>query len=112
MARPQKDKLEARSAHLPAVRLTQAELAQVAELAAGAGLTVSEFARQRLFAGRTVPRPARSEAQLLSELNRCGVNLNQIARALNSGAGLPTSADSTLATFRSVLERVARNYGS
>jgi hypothetical protein len=112
MARPQKDKLEARSAHLPPVRLTEAELAQVVELAAGAGISVSEYARQRIFTGRVKPRPALIDAQLLSDLNRCGVNLNQIARALNSGAGLPTSADETLAAFRGVLERVARNYGS
>jgi hypothetical protein len=112
MARPQKDKLEARTAHLPPVRLTEAELAIVVELAAAAGLSVSEFARQRIFAGRTTPRPALADAQLLSDLNRCGVNLNQIARALNAGRGVPTSADSTLEAFRSVLDRVARHYGS
>lgn len=112
MARPQKDKLEARSAHLPPVRLTEAELANVVELAADAGLSVSEFTRQRIFTGRTTPRPTLPEAQLLSELNRCGVNLHQVVRALNAGRGLPTSADSTFAALRSVLERVARNYGS
>ena len=111
MARPQKDKLEARTAHLPPVRLTEAELAIVVELAASAGLSVSEFARQRIFAGRTTPRPALADAPLLSDLNRCGVNLNQIARQLNSGRGLPTSIDGLLATFNAVLERVGRAYG-
>jgi hypothetical protein len=111
MARPLKDRLEARSAHLPPVRLTEVELAIVHDLAQGAGLTVSEFIRQRVLTGRTTPRPRLSDARLLSELNRCGVNLNQIARALNSGAGLPTSVDGTLETFNTVLERVGEAYG-
>lgn len=112
MARPRKDKFEARSAHLPAVRLTEAELAQVAELASASRLSLSEYVRQRLLSGKVTPRPALDDAQLLAELNRCGVNLNQIAKRLNAGAGLPTSVDSTLEAFHAVLERVGQAYGS
>ena len=87
MARPRKDKLEARSAHLPPVRLTEAELVTLIELALASGLTLSEFTRQRLLSVKITPRPGLADAQLLSELNRCGVNLNQIARSLNAGGG-------------------------
>ncbi len=112
MARPRKDKLEARTAHLPPVRLTEAELVALHELARSHGLSLSELARQRLLSGKISPRPQAADAQLLSELNRCGVNLNQIARALNAGAGLPTSIDGTLQTFHQVLDRVGKAYGS
>lgn len=112
MARPLKDKLEARTAHLPPVRLTEAELVNLTELAHEFGLSLSELVRQRVLAGRITPRPRAVDAALLSELNRCGVNLNQIAKALNAGAGLPTSIDGTLRAFQQVLERVGSAYGS
>lgn len=112
MARPRKDNHEARTAHLPAVRLTEAELAMLSDQAAASGLTLSEFVRQRLLTGKITPRPGMVDAHTLSELNRCGVNLNQIARQLNSGRGLPTSVDGTLALLHSVLERVGRAYGA
>jgi hypothetical protein len=112
MARPRKDKLEARTAHLPPIRLTEAELAMIAELVRASGLSLSEYVRQRLLSGKVTPRPPLSDAALLAELNRCGVNLNQIARALNAGAGLPTSVDKTLLVFHDVLDRVGSAYGS
>lgn len=111
MARPRKDHHEARSAHLPAVRLTEAELAVLSDQAAASGLTLSDLVRQRMLTGKVTPRPGMVDAHVLSELNRCGVNLNQIARQLNSGRGLPTSIDGLLATFNAVLERVGRAYG-
>ena len=111
MARPQKDKLEARTAHLPPIRLTQAELAAISELAGASGLSLSEYVRQRLLTGKVTPRPALDDAQVLAELNRCGVNLNQIAKRLNAGAGLPTSVDKTLEIFHAVLQRVGSAYG-
>jgi len=111
MARPRKDKLEARSAHLPPVRLTEAELMLVGELAGASGLSLSEYVRQRALSGHVAPRPALDDARLLAELNRCGVNLNQIAKRLNAGAGLPTSIDQTLVVFHEVLARVGAAYG-
>lgn len=82
------------------------------DLAAASGLSLSEYVRQRLLSGKVTPRPALDDAQVLAELNRCGVNLNQIAKRLNSGAGLPTSVDKTLEVFHAVLQRVGRAYGS
>jgi hypothetical protein len=117
MARPRKSDFEKRTAHLPPVRLTDAELAAIAGQAQTAGLSVSEYARQRLLTGRVTAAPSRSQGRLLSELNRCGVNLNQVARHLNSGAGQPGKAGPddlgiVLAELHRVLMLVGRSYGA
>lgn len=85
MARPKKAPQEKRSKHLPAVRMTEAELIHVADQAEMAGLSLSDFIRQRALSGKVTPRRSPIEASNLTELNRIGVNLNQIARAVNRG---------------------------
>lgn len=115
MARPRKSEFEKRTAHLPPVRLTDAELVAIADQAKAAGLSVSEYARQRLAGGSVTVRdrrPARSQARLLSELNRCGVNLNQVARHLNSGAAMSDDLGIVLAELHRVLTLVGRSYGA
>ena len=74
-----------------AARLTPEEYAAVLERAARAGLSLSAFARHCLL-GDPGPRAKRRppvEIQLLgkavAELNKVGSNINQIAKALNSG---------------------------
>ena len=73
------------------VCLTPAEAAEVAERAAAAHLAPAVYMRRRALA-RPVQRAVvqRLGAAELRELNRIGVNLNQIARALNAGAGAPS----------------------
>jgi mobilization protein NikA len=85
MARPKKAESEKRSANFPPVRVTEAELIHVQDQAEMAGLSVSDYLRQRALSGKVTPRRTSGEASLLVELNRVGVNLNQIARALNGG---------------------------
>ena len=41
------------------------------------------------------------------ELNRAGVNLNQIARSLNSGRGLPNDVATVLAEVRAAIAKIA-----
>ena len=109
MARPMKEPLERRSAKLPPIRVTEAELALVHLQADRAGLSVTELVRQRTFAGKLAPRRGMADAQLLSELNRIGVNLNQIARALNRGQGRdPHHLDHVLGLLVTTLEQVRR----
>lgn len=112
MARPRKDEHERRTSHLPPVRLTESELVAIGDQARLAGLSVSDFTRQRLLGGSVTPRPALAEARLLSELNRCGVNLNQIAHRLNRGQTLPNNLGNVLAELHRVLNLVGRAYGS
>jgi hypothetical protein len=80
-----------RTAHIT-IRLTPDERTAIDESAQRAGLTAGSYARSILLAAptpRQVRRPPverRELARLLGEVGRVGNNLNQIARALNSGA--------------------------
>lgn len=85
MARPTKNAHERRTAHIPPVRMTVAEIVHVEDLASDTGLTVSEYVRQRLLDGKVTPRRSDTTAGLLAELNRIGNNVNQIARQINRG---------------------------
>lgn len=100
MARPKMAPDERRDAQVPPLRVTAAELHHVEEQAAAAGLSLSDYCRRVLLAQRVQPRRSQTDAAALLELNRIGVNLNQIARALN--ADRPERADlaEALAAFR------------
>jgi len=112
MARPRKEAHERRIAALPPVRVTDAELIAIGDQARAAGLSLSDFVRQRLTQGRVTPKAGLRDARLLSELNRAGVNLNQIARHLNRGQGLPDDIGHVLYELHRVLQLVGRAYGS
>ena len=82
---------EARRSRRSVVCLTDAEAAEVAERAGAARLAPAVYMRRRAL-GRPVRQAVvqRLGAAELRELNRIGVNLNQIARALNAGAAAPS----------------------
>ena len=79
MARPRLDEQE-RRARTVGVRVTAAEAAELRERAQAARLSMGAYLRRRALGQRV-----RMAAEL-RELNRIGVNLNQMARALNSRA--------------------------
>lgn len=88
MARPKKAPEELRTARLSGIRLTEAEHEYVVRMADRAGLDIAEFCRRAILGQRIVARQAVGNDRLLMELNRIGVNLNQIAHAANSGRPL------------------------
>lgn len=112
MARPRKEAHERLSAALPPVRVTDAELIAIGDQARSAGLSLSDFVRQRLTRDRITPKAGIADARMLCEINRAGVNLNQIARHLNRGQGVPADVGDVLAELRRVLDLVGRAYGS
>ena len=67
--------------------MTAVEVAEISERAASAGLTSAAYMRRRTL-GRPVRVTAvhRLAAAERIELQRIGANLNQVARALHSGA--------------------------
>ena len=89
LARPTKNEHEKRTASLPAIRVTQAERVLIEDKAATAGVSLSDFMRVLALTEQVKPRQTKLEASLLVELNRIGVNLNQIAHARNSGRDDP-----------------------
>ena len=91
MARPKKAQHERRTTQMN-LRFTAAEDAYVRSQARAAGLSVSEYSRRRLLGHQVPQSPGRANAQLLSELNRLGLelkaignNVNQLARAVHTG---------------------------
>ena len=57
--------------------------------AAAAGLAPHDFVRQRVLGFHVAPAKSPADAALISELNRVGVNLNQLARAVNTDRRYP-----------------------
>lgn len=85
MARPRKQEHERRTASVRA-DLTEAEKTYVQEQAAKAGLSEAEYTRRRVL-GFAVASPAaarRADPAVVTELNRIGVNVNQLARAVHT----------------------------
>ena len=89
MARPRLADDDRRT-HTIGVRVTAAEAAKLAELAAVAQLTSAAYMRHRAL---RQPLRVTAERRLapaeFRELGRISANLNQVARALNSGAAAP-----------------------
>ena len=104
MARPRLSPT-ARRTRTVCARLTEAEARELAARAASAGEATSVYVRRRAL-GEPVRHAAvqRLGAEERVELRRIGVNLNQIARALNAGGRVPTGV---LAEVKRVRDLVA-----
>jgi uncharacterized protein (DUF1778 family) len=90
------------------VRVTADEHAAIETAAEVAGMTVSGFFRSLLLEGAGV-RPILTTddrlvmAALLEDMRMIGINLNQVARALNSGRGVhPSELDINLENVQRV----------
>ena len=106
MARPRLDEQE-RRARTVGVRVTAAEAAELRERAQAARLSMGAYLRRRALGQRVrMAAELRLGAAELRELNRIGVNLNQMARALNSRA--VSSPSETQAAVERVGELVAK----
>lgn len=112
MPRPRKAATDNRTERLAGLRLTFAERAFVEQQADLAGLPVAEFTRRRLLGQRVNPAPSKADARLLMELNRVGVNINQIARNLNADRPERIDVDAAFDELRAVLDRLALSHGS
>lgn len=86
MARPSKAAHEKRTQRFN-LRFTLAEIEHVRSQAAATGLDPHEYLRRRALGYAVPPAPQRSaDPALVSELNRIGVNVNQLARASHRGS--------------------------
>ena len=86
MARPRLGEEERRGRTI-GVRVTEAEAEELQERAQAARLSMGAYLRRRALGQRVrMGTERRLGAAELRELNRIGVNLNQMARAMNAGA--------------------------
>ena len=74
--------------------------------AAAAGLTLVEYCRRAIFKSSIAPVRTSTDQALLVELNRVGVNLNQMARRVNAGRDLPPDFPDVLAEVREAIRKV------
>jgi hypothetical protein len=106
-----------RKSRVVGFRASPGEEAQLALNAERAGLTVSSYVRSRALAEpttRAVRRPTVERAALshiLAQLGKCGSNLNQIARVLNSGGDEPGGIDAAISEFRAACGFVMQAMG-
>ena len=107
MARPKKAPDELRSERLPAPRVTASELVFIEEQAARAGLGLAEYCRRRILGFRVTSRRSSADDRVLAELNRIGVNVNQIARAMNSDRPEQHDLAEVLADLKTIMAKVA-----
>ena len=105
MARPRLGEEERRTRTV-GVRVTEAEAEELRERAQAARLSVGSYLRRRALGQRVrIAAERRLGAEELRELNRIGVNLNQMARAMNAGSAAPAE---TRKAVEQVSELVAR----
>ena len=97
---------EARSATIPPLRVTPAELLAIQEQAARAGLSLSEYCRRVILRHRVKAAVTDRDVAALAELNRIGVNLNQLARRANTSGKVPPRLAETLTTVLTAVERI------
>ncbi len=108
MARPRMSPAERRTRQIN-VRVTEAEAEHLRQLASSARLTVSAYLCRRGLRRRVrAVTERRLAAEDRRELNRIGVNLNQITRLMHSGRavhpGLRAAVERAAALVETILD--------
>lgn len=113
MARPKKLADERRE-HRHNLRFTLAEKLHIESQAMAAGLDVAEYLRRRAVGYTVPPAPSRRghDPALISELNRIGVNVNQLARAVHRGSDFTRHWQEISRQLTGTLEKVLLNDGA
>ena len=106
MARPLKNDAERFNRRLPHVRCTENELELVQHRAERAGLSISEYVRRMALFGEVTIQQTRFDFQLVEQLRRIGVNINQQTRSLNSTGAIPVELKRLWGKLESLLDEI------
>ena len=108
MARPKKEEAEKQNKRFPTVRCTERELADLHAKSKRSQMTLSEFIRQTSLTSKIVIKKATNPLnfELIGELNKLGVNLNQIAKKANAKGEISKSIISLNKKIESVVDRI------
>ncbi len=108
---PKKNKHEKRTERM-FMRLTLTEKLHVEQQASAAGISVSDYMRQRALDYAVPPVESQADTQLIAEINRIGCNLHQFLRDDRFGRGTRTEADwnELYDRLAGVLEKAAATY--
>lgn len=103
MARPKKNPAEKRDQRFN-LRYTMSELEAMRLEADRAGLHPHEYARRRSLGHRVAaPGTQPADPALINELNRIGVNLNQLAKSTHLGKNVEGEIDGAVCELRRIL---------
>lgn len=91
---------------LPPIRCTPAERAAIQAKALEAGLNRSAYLREVAINGEIKGRASQLDIEILHELRRIGVNMNQLARRFNSTGRQPAELVSTCAKLETALDKM------
>ena len=115
MARPKKQTSDRREQWIKA-RVSPAEHADILTRAARARVSPSEFVRQSALAipgaspadapVAVAEEAAQADFELIDQLRRVGVNLNQLTRVANQTGFMPDGLEETLARVDRLLDRM------
>lgn len=107
MARPKSDPMKRRTEQLN-LRLSPVELAALQSKADAAGTNLTAFTRAAALSRKLPSAPVSSvDFETRQELRRIGINLNQIAKAMNARReALPESLVATCAKLDSLFDRI------
>lgn len=112
MARPKKNAHEKRDQRFN-LRLTLAEIEHVRLQASRAGLEPHEYVRSRVLGHHVSPSPSRnSDPALINEINRIGVNVNQLARASHRGSEFTRYWQEIGTELQSLMRKIVGSHGS
>lgn len=97
-------KLKDMNARLPSGRCSFGDLEIIKTKAARSGLSVSEYMRSMCVYGEVHARTPKADIDLILQLRRIGINLNQQTKRLNAQGGeLPPPLVFALSDLRSAL---------
>ena len=90
------------------IRLQPTDKSRILEHAKKAGLSLSEYMRRMSCDGKIVVNDNRADVGLIRELNKIGVNLNQMVRKFNATGKAPgvTGLGETLSRINTYLDKV------
>lgn len=107
MARPKKEPMTGRE-QVITVRVKSEELLKIDQKAEMAGRTRSEFMRQAALRGKVViPQKNTPDFKLIHELNKIGVNLNQLVHNSHIYKNLPQKLPEVLQKIERLVVQAA-----
>lgn len=105
MARPKKRESEKRTEQVNS-RYTLAERLALEKQAQAAGMSLAEYQCRRTLGHIVKAAPSPVSAELVREINRVGVNLNQVQKTLNATSALRHDTDRIMAKLEEVIDRL------
>ena len=106
MPRPRKKYSEKLTAVLPPIRCTKAEKESIKEKAKAAQLSMSEYVRQKAISGKVIKVDSELNLEMVEQLRRIGINLNQQTRRLNTTGNMPLQLSSVWDRLEIALDKL------